>query len=186
MATPADPGIALLSIHPRYAQAIMAGTKRVEFRKQTFARPVSHIVIYETAPTGRIVGAARVAACHVASPAELWKRYGDVGAIDPMDFDGYYAGREEGVAIQLDGPPVPLDLPLSAIGQRRPPQNFAYLGDESLGVLGLHALPAADVQAHVSHGPISPLRRRMRRVVHMVGRPVRWLTSTLRTIVTKP
>lgn len=173
MATPADPGIALLSIHPRYAQAIMAGTKRVEFRKQAFARPVSHIVIYETAPTGRIVGAARVAACHVASPAELWKRYGEVGAIDPTDFDGYYAGRESGVAIQLDGSPVPLDLPLSAVGQGRPPQNFTYLCNDALRPLDLDAhigaLPVANVQSYVSHGPISVLRRLVRRAANAAG-----------------
>lgn len=173
MATPADTGLALLSIHPPYAQAIMAGTKRVEFRKQAFARPVSHIVIYETAPTGRIVGAVRVASFDIASPAELWERYGKVGAIDATDFDGYYDGRDVGVAIQLDGPPVPLDLPLSAVGQGRPPQNFTYLCPDTLSHLDLDvrsdALSDRSGPSHASQGAISALRRLVRRAADAVG-----------------
>ena len=35
--------VALLSIHPRFAEAILTGEKRVEFRRTKFSRDVSHI-----------------------------------------------------------------------------------------------------------------------------------------------
>lgn len=172
MATPADRGVALLSIHPQYAQAIMAGTKSVEFRKQPFGRPVSHIVIYETAPTGRIVGAARVASCDVAPPAELWERYADVGAIGSAAFDGYYEGRALGVAIKLETPPMPLDLPLAALGQSRPPQSFTYLCSEALEQLGLVG-PSSESSSSAARRPqirgaIPKLRRLLSRAADAV------------------
>ncbi len=42
--------IALMSIHPQYANAIVEGTKRVEFRKRPLARNVTHVIVYATAP----------------------------------------------------------------------------------------------------------------------------------------
>jgi predicted transcriptional regulator len=116
----------------------MRGDK-VEFRKQPFARPVEHLVIYATAPVQHVIGSFRVAACDVAEPAELWKRYGHVGGIEQRDFDGYYEGRQSGVAISVDGPPTPLDLPQTAVGQVRPPKSFTYLSAETAQRIGLEA-----------------------------------------------
>jgi predicted transcriptional regulator len=137
VATPSAPAVALLSIHPQYADAIMRGDKRVEFRKQPFARPVEHVVIYATAPVQRIVGTFRVAGCDVAEPAELWRRYGDVGGIERDDFEGYYGRRSSGVAIAIEGSPIPMDLPLDVVDQVRPPQGFAYLTTETASRIGL-------------------------------------------------
>lgn len=137
MATPSAPAVALLSIHPQYADAIMRGDKKVEFRKQPFARPVEHVVIYATAPVQRVVGTFRVAECDIAEPAELWRRYGDVGGIERDDFEGYYGQRSSGVAIAIEGAPIPLDLPLDAVDQVRPPQSFAYLTIETASRIGL-------------------------------------------------
>lgn len=139
MATPSAPAVALLSIHPQYADAIMRGNKKVEFRKLPFARPVEHVVIYATAPVQRIVGTFRVARCDVAEPGELWRRYGDVGGIQRDDFDGYYGQRTSGVAIAIEGAPIPLDLPLDAVDQVRPPQSFTYLTMETASRVGLTA-----------------------------------------------
>lgn len=139
MATPSSSAVALLSIRPRYADAIMSGHKRVEFRKQPFARPVEHVVIYATAPVRRIVGTFRVAECDLAEPAELWRRYGDVGGIERADFERYYGQRSSGVAIAIEGSPTPLDLPLDALGHVRPPQSFVYLTGEMANRIGLGA-----------------------------------------------
>lgn len=138
MAAHTDPAVALLSIHPRHAAAIMRGEKKVEFRKRPFGRQITHVVVYATAPVARIVGAFRVAGCDMASPDRLWARYGTVGGIDRAFFDAYYGTRTSGVAIRVDGDPVPLDLPLAATGQTCPPQSYAYLDQgvaESMGVL---------------------------------------------------
>ena len=46
----------ILSIKPIYAQAIMNGTKKVEFRKKIFKRPVDKIFVYSSSPEQKIIG----------------------------------------------------------------------------------------------------------------------------------
>jgi predicted transcriptional regulator len=45
-----------MSIHPQYADAILRGDKTVEFRKRGFSHPVSHVLIYATAPRKLVLG----------------------------------------------------------------------------------------------------------------------------------
>lgn len=62
----------LLSVHPRFATAILAGTKTVEVRRQRVAAPSGiPVLLYATAPTMAIVGMARIASVQVASPARF-------------------------------------------------------------------------------------------------------------------
>lgn len=137
MVSQPTPAVALLSIHPRHASAIMRGEKRVEFRKRSFARPLGHVVIYATAPVQRIVGRFRVADCDVASPDQLWERYGSVGCIDRAFFNAYFGSRTAGVAITVGDTPVILDLPLAAVEQKVPPQSYAYLTPEASIAIGV-------------------------------------------------
>jgi predicted transcriptional regulator len=46
----------VMSIKPKYAQAILDGTKKYEFRKTHPLYRVGKVYIYETAPTKAIVG----------------------------------------------------------------------------------------------------------------------------------
>ncbi|WP_206330479.1 ASCH domain-containing protein [Modestobacter sp. KNN46-3] len=118
-----------MSIHPRYADAILAGTKRVEFRKRRLAPDVSTVVIYATRPVGRIVGTFEVLGHDVAPPAELWDRHGTHAGISVTGYDEYYAQTPAAVGIligsvqQLSQPRPVTDLP----GVSRPPQSFSYL-----------------------------------------------------------
>ncbi|WP_369009144.1 ASCH domain-containing protein, partial [Escherichia coli] len=46
----------LLSIKPEFAEKILNGTKRFEFRKGIFKNPqISTVVIYATMPLGKVV-----------------------------------------------------------------------------------------------------------------------------------
>lgn len=133
MGAPTDPVVALLSIHPRYAEAILEGEKRVEFRKRRFARPVDRVVIYATAPVQRIVGTFAIEAIDVDVPSALWQRYGAVGGIDRGVFDAYYLDADEGMAIKVgEVAPVIAHLPLAALGNLCPPQSYQYLESEAL------------------------------------------------------
>jgi predicted transcriptional regulator len=64
-----------MSIHPRFAQAILAGTKLVELRRVPFKRPVTHVFIYETGSSGAVVGLFEVKRVVEASPRAVWKTY---------------------------------------------------------------------------------------------------------------
>ena len=45
-----------MSIHPQYADAIVAGRKRAEFRKRPLAADIDVVLIYATAPVRAIIG----------------------------------------------------------------------------------------------------------------------------------
>lgn len=126
--------VALFSIHPRYADAILAGDKRVEFRRQGLPDDVTHIVVYATAPRQRVVGSFRVADVERLPPSRAWSQYRGVGGIDKDSFDAYYAGAEAAYVIHVEDPTqfvVPFRL--SDIAEDlRPPQSYLYLTGDRL------------------------------------------------------
>ncbi len=132
-----DRVVALMSIHPQFADRIVAGDKRVEFRKTLFKFPLSHVIIYCTEPVRRIIGFFEVEAVDTATPQSLWERYAQVSGIPQSTFDTYYANCATGVAIKI-GRVFELEesLPLSAIEEAlQPPQSFRYLSIEVLEYL---------------------------------------------------
>jgi predicted transcriptional regulator len=121
--------IALISIHPEFTNLILGGEKKVEFRKVCFARDVSHIVIYSTAPISRIVAYCEVQAVVSQHPLRLWDKYSSISGIDRQRFFEYYAGYNLGVAIEL-GQVIPLYSPLKISSLSfpiTPPQSYLYL-----------------------------------------------------------
>lgn len=124
------PEVALLSIKPRFAEAILAGTKRVEFRRRRLADTVRHIVVYSTQPVGTVVGSCGVSGQLSATPDELWSAVGDVGGISREEFDTYFEGAVQAVAILLEKPSrlsPHRAVSLNDLGAARPPQSFQYL-----------------------------------------------------------
>jgi predicted transcriptional regulator len=128
--SPATGRHVVMSVHPRFAEAIMDGRKKVEFRKRALADDVTVVWVYATAPVQRIIGYFEVDGTHTADPADLWQEFADVGCIDRADFDRYYAGSATGAgitirkAVRLDVPALIADLLPSGV----PPQSYAYVG----------------------------------------------------------
>ena len=54
----ADSVIAFLPIKPIYANRILEGSKRYEFRRTRLRQDITHVVIYSTSPVKKIVGIA--------------------------------------------------------------------------------------------------------------------------------
>lgn len=119
-----------MSVHPRYAEAIMQGRKKIEFRKRPLAKDVDLVWVYATAPVQLIVGYFKVGATVNAAPLSLWRRFNRVGCIDRVDFDRYYANSLMGSGIRIENA-TRLAVPMS-IGELLPsgvpPQSFAYVG----------------------------------------------------------
>lgn len=125
--------LALLSVHPEYAEALVAGTKRVEFRKRALAPDVTHVAIYATMPVGRIIGVFSVREQVTDTPFGLWKRFKRVAGIDQDRFLAYYDGHQSGVGIRVRKV-IPLDEHLTledAFGISRPPQSVQYFESAS-------------------------------------------------------
>lgn len=93
---------AILSIKPIYANEILAGEKKVEFRKKIFKKEVNKIYIYSSMPQKMIVGYFTFNQIDEDSPKKLWEKYKDVGGINEADFFEYFKDHEKGFSIIID------------------------------------------------------------------------------------
>lgn len=122
--------MALISIHPRFVEAILNGTKTIEFRRRWTSRPVTHLVIYSTSPVKRIVAVAPIVEVVSASPTALWKLAQQVGGgLSRAELYGYFRARSMGVGLRLGAVKTlrqALD-PYSQFDGFRPPQSFRFL-----------------------------------------------------------
>lgn len=129
--------VVLMAIKPRYSQRILAGDKKVEFRKTAFRHAVSHVVIYESGSTGKIVGFFVVDGVEQATPKELWQRFAAVGGVSEKEFMDYFGPLGHGTAIRI-GAVTTLEQPLSISElstSYRPPQSFSYISADEFVTL---------------------------------------------------
>ncbi|UQT61391.1 ASCH domain-containing protein [Streptomyces durmitorensis] len=126
-----------MSLHPRYASAILDGRKSVELRRQRVAVPPgTKVILYATSPVMALVGTATVTEVQIGSPSEIWKTHKEHGAISRRDYLAYMKGAEQASALLLDAvrsfsEPVPL-AHLRAGGSFHPPQSYRYVDPETL------------------------------------------------------
>ncbi|MFF4985486.1 ASCH domain-containing protein [Streptomyces sp. NPDC001046] len=165
----------LLSLHPRFATAILTGAKTVELRRQRVAVPPgTPVIIYATSPVMALTGTARLTGVDTAAPGQIWRRHRTNSGISKAEYTAYMNGAERASALLLDTPrplsrPVPLDH-LRATGAFHPPQSYRYLttevlqeliagheaADELLGQLPGPALPAHSPHAAAGHRMSAP------------------------------
>ena len=130
----------LLSIKPRFADAILSGNKTVEVRRRSLdACPGAAVVLYASTPTKAIVGTARLSHTVVMPPAEAWQYYGETTGITREEFDVYLSGVSAAVLLLLQNPqrlnkPISLEELRSDVDRFRPPQSYRYVapGDPAL------------------------------------------------------
>lgn len=117
---------AILSIHPRFSQAIIAGTKRVELRRVVPKRDVRRLVIYETKPTMAVVAEC---SCYVVSgtPDGLWWAFRGEMGISGKEFWSYMEGVKSACGVVILRVGEPRSRELADYGLRQPPQSWVYL-----------------------------------------------------------
>ena len=122
----------LLSVKPRFADLIVAGTKQVEFRRVWAQEPVPWIAIYSSTPSQEIVGIAEVETVVLASTSTLWALNGSRGGgLTRTELRSYFSGKPKGYAVMLGRvlrPRAPVE-PAEIVRGFRAPQSFRYLTD---------------------------------------------------------
>jgi predicted transcriptional regulator len=117
-----------------YAEKILNGTKRFEYRKAVPRNEsVRTVVIYATMPVGKVVGEFEVGGVLCEKPKDLWKRTKAASGITREFFDSYFDGREQAMAIAVKKPKryaTPKNLK-DVSGSLTPPQSFQYLAAEA-------------------------------------------------------
>ncbi|MEU9663606.1 ASCH domain-containing protein [Streptomyces chartreusis] len=160
----------LLSLHPRFATAILTGEKTVELRRQRVAVPPgTPVIIYATSPVMALTGTARLTGVDTAAPGQIWRRHRTTCGISRAEYTAYMEGAAHASALLLDSArtlssPVPLDH-LRAVCAFHPPQSYRYLtpqdlqqlvdGHEAAGEL-LDRLPTPPTSAHTPHAAPPP------------------------------
>lgn len=114
----------LMSIQPRYAEAILSGSKTFELRRRrpSFA-PGSRVIVYSSSPDQRLRGTFEAGEVCGASPWKLWQVVTGKAGITREDFDSYFEGCEMGYAIEVRSPQRLAPRPL----KMRPPQSYLFL-----------------------------------------------------------
>lgn len=120
-----------MSIKPQFVEAILSRTKRYEFRRKIFARPVKTVLIYATAPICRVVAEFDIDFVLNKPITDLWEGTKEHAGIDKGFFLRYFKGQQHGYAIKI-GEIRPIQSPYCPIERHgiRPPQSFAYLTDD--------------------------------------------------------
>lgn len=133
----ADECALLLSLHPRFAESILKGTKSVEIRrKRPSAAPGMPIILYATVPTGAFIGTARISKTYTATPRDVWSQHHRNIGLSRDEFDSYLSGSPRASALVLSDVRR-LDRPVTLAEIRaavpfQPPQGYRYLTPNEL------------------------------------------------------
>ena len=131
----------LLSIHPRFAEAIFDGTKKVELRRRAPKLMAGdEVVVYATVPTAAVLGKFTVESVDSCGLHELWQVTRKVAAVSNSEFDAYFDGLDRGVGIwiansQRYSSTVSLTELRDSIPGFHPPQGFRYLSTHEVKII---------------------------------------------------
>jgi len=129
----------LLSIKPKFAEAIFEGTKVFELRKVRPRLTCGDLVlVYVTSPRCRLEGAFDVVSVIELPPEELWNVVKSGCALTKNEFDNYYFGKTVGYAIGVGSAWVletSRNLRYLRDEEIVPPQSYRYLSASQTATL---------------------------------------------------
>ena len=124
----------VLSLKPRFAEAILAGVKTVELRRTVpkIVVPTRGALLYATTPVRALLGNCIITSVESVDLAVLWGKHGSKSDLSHDEFQQYFDGADVGTALELDEPqafsrPIPLQDLREYPRGFRPPQSFAYV-----------------------------------------------------------
>ncbi len=120
----------LLSVKPKYAEKIVEGKKKYEFRRAIFKiQNIEKVYIYSSSPVSKIVAAFEIKKILKDSPEKIWILCQKNAGISKKDFFDYFKNSEQAFAIEIgsvDSFKEHID-PFEVIENFKPPQSFYYL-----------------------------------------------------------
>jgi predicted transcriptional regulator len=124
----------LLSIQPRYANAIFSGAKRVEIRRRFSHRwQGARAAVLATSPQHALLGELTIASVREAAPADIWQNFAEGIGCERAAFDAYCAGADAVFAMELsDVTPYLSPVPTSQLShlldvELHTPQSYGDL-----------------------------------------------------------
>lgn len=123
----------LLSIKPHYAEAILSGAKKYEFRKTEFKRRgIARVYLYANGSVSKIVGSFEIESTLRGTPETIWESCNEYGGITKKDFFKYFEGSKQAFAYKIKNPRKfygEIDSRSIIESFKAPPQSFYYVPD---------------------------------------------------------
>lgn len=123
----------LISIRPRFAEMIFAGSKNIELRR---LRPRigkgDMVFVYVSSPVMALEGAFEVGGVVSGTPNSIWRRFNGGCGLSKREFDAYYGSKKTAFAIMIQRVwRLPVPVPLAQLRRKNrgfhPPQGFHYI-----------------------------------------------------------
>ncbi|GAB2842125.1 ASCH domain-containing protein [Lentzea nigeriaca] len=124
----------LLSLRPRFAEAILDGTKTIELRRTRLSAPDgTHLILYASSPVMAVVGTAVLVRRETDTPSRIWRRHRKHLGLLRHEFDEYFAGADLATAVHV-GEPLRLEEPwplaaLRGTAKFQPPQSYRFISE---------------------------------------------------------
>ena len=129
----------VLSLRPRFAEAILKGVKTVELRRtEPKIETPTLALLYAASPARSLVGTCIITSVWSADHGDLWRKHGRKVGLPYHEFQQYFKGVDKGTALTLTKPQafsrqVHLQDLRAKRGGFRPPQSFAYVDTKTGG-----------------------------------------------------
>ena len=129
----------LISIRPRFAEMIFAGSKTIELRR---LRPRigkgDMVFVYVPSPVMALEGAFEVDEIVSGSPNHIWRRFGSQTGLVKQEFDKYFVDKKIAFAIKIRrfwrlASPVRLAVLRKQRNGFHPPQGYLYIPERAFG-----------------------------------------------------
>ena len=127
----------LISIKPKYVEAILRGEKTVELRRRCLRVPEgTRVWVYSTLPDAKVRAVARIEQLDESSPENVWHANESKMFLTKTEYDEYIRGCLTVCVIHL-ADVQQLSTPLSLESMRTfnnlpPPQFFKFLDSNSV------------------------------------------------------
>lgn len=127
----------LLSVRPRFARALLDGTKTAEIRRRFPNVPEGMtVVIYASSPEKAVLGTMRARRLVRSNTEKIWRDYSDVIGLENSELIEYLEGASECSVLELDAPErwsrsIAL-AELRRVLHIEPAQSFRYLSEKQL------------------------------------------------------
>ena len=129
----------VLSLRPRFAEAILAGDKTVELRRTEpkIETPILAL-LYAASPVRSLIGTCIITSVWSANLGDIWRKHRQEVGLPYREFQQYFKGVDKGTALALIQPQkFSRWIPLQDLRARRegfrPPQSFAYVDTKTGG-----------------------------------------------------
>jgi len=129
----------LLSIHTKYVNKILDGSKKYEFRGWKLSDKIKFVYIYSSGIEKKIVARFEISKIHVDEPSKIWNHCKDYAGATEEEYNSYVKSfnYDKIYAIEIKNLKVfSKFLLLSEVDKNLyPPQKFKYLEEKQIQLL---------------------------------------------------